>query len=393
MGPSQNLTRRGVATLLVCHCAGMIDLAALPLWVGVLVGKFQFDPQRAGTLVSMFLAAACIMSVLLSARVTKVRAQPVAAWGFGLGAVSFGFLAVSTEYASMAVLHVAGGLSVGAALTVTHGAIGRSDRPHRLFAHAGLAFGLFAILFFGIAPNLMAANGGGIFFAIVSACMVAAATMSALAFPNSAVPVVRDGLDRDGSSVRTVTPPLPGAVWCGIFGVSFMALNQAMASSFLQRLGLDRQFDAAAVNTVLVASAVLSILPAPLAAQLERRVSARWVTLVGPIVQLVVIMVLTHATSFAPYAAAAALLTAVQIFTHTFAFGLIARLDKTGRATAATPAMLMVGSALGPFVGGSLIKFYGYEAMGQAAALTALASLLFYWHARYPSASPQAVAS
>jgi hypothetical protein len=49
-----------------------------------------------------------------------------------------------------------------------------------------------------------------------------------------------------------------------------------------------------------------------------------------------------------------------MIFTHTFAFGLLSRLEGTGRALAATPAMLMVGSAVGPLLGGTLVKFFGY---------------------------------
>lgn len=57
---------------------------------------------------------------------------------------------------------------------------------------------------------------------------------------------------------------------------------------------------------------------------------------------------ITHATRFAPYAVAGAMLTSVQIFFHIFTFGLIARIDASGRAAAATSAMIMAGSALGP---------------------------------------------
>jgi hypothetical protein len=47
---------------------------------------------------------------------------------------------------------------------------------------------------------------------------------------------------------------------------------------------------------------------------------------------------------------AASVFAAVMIFTHTFAFGLLARLDLSGRAMAATPAMLMIGAAIGPIL-------------------------------------------
>jgi predicted MFS family arabinose efflux permease len=68
----------------------------------------------------------------------------------------------------------------------------------------------------------------------------------------------------------------------------------------------------------------------------------------------------------------------VMIFTHTFAFGLLARLDPSGRAVAATPAMLMIGSAIGPIFGGTLVKAFGYGSIGMAAlAIDAIAMTSF----------------
>jgi predicted MFS family arabinose efflux permease len=84
-----------------------------------------------------------------------------------------------------------------------------------------------------------------------------------------------------------------------------------------------------------------------------------------------------------------------MIFTHTFAFGLLARLDVTGRATAATPAMIMVGAALGPVLGGTLVKAVGYGGLGLAALLVdALAVWLFLRMTQplSPSANEEALA-
>ncbi|MBB3004681.1 hypothetical protein FHX57_007065 [Paraburkholderia tropica] len=67
-----------------------------------------------------------------------------------------------------------------------------------------------------------------------------------------------------------------------------------------------------------------------------------------------------------------------MIFTHTFLFGQLARLDKTGRAVAHTPAMLMAGSAVGPLLGGMLIVRFGFGALGFAAVLIGLFSFLFF---------------
>jgi len=78
------------------------------------------------------------------------------------------------------------------------------------------------------------------------------------------------------------------------------------------------------------------------------------------------------------FVASGALMAFTILFTHTFAFGLLARLDVTGRAVAGTPAMLMVGAAIAPFLGGTLVKFIGFGAIGYAAiVLVAIELVLF----------------
>ena len=85
-----------------------------------------------------------------------------------------------------------------------------------------------------------------------------------------------------------------------------------------------------------------------------------------------------NSPTFAPYAAAAAVFAAVMIFTHTFGFGTLARLDPSGRALAATPAMLMFGAAIGPILGGTLVKTLGYGSLGLAALVIDLLAVFAF---------------
>jgi hypothetical protein len=69
---------------------------------------------------------------------------------------------------------------------------------------------------------------------------------------------------------------------------------------------------------------------------------------------------------------AAGVFSAVVIFTHTFAFGTLATIDKSGRAVAATPVMLMTGAAIGPILAGTLVKAFGYGSLGAVATVIAI---------------------
>ena len=350
----------GHVALIVAHCAGMVDLVALPVWVGTLIQHYQLDPQQAGGLVTLFLIGAVVSSVFLASRFQRVNGRWVAAGGYALAAACFGTLSQPLDYATMAMLHTAGGLAAGAALSVTHGTIARSLNPHLKFALVGVGLGVFAVVFLGASPKIIAEAGGYMLFALFGAVMLLASLVCAVGFPEP---------EREPTAVGAPVARIPRAVWFGIVGISAMALVQSMTFSFLERVGADRGHSLNLITGVLVVMGLVNLLPAALAAMLEKRWNARSVLLAGPVIQVLLAAVIMNAPSFYPYAAAASVFAAVMIFTHTFAFGLLARLEPSGRAMAATPAMLMVGAAIGPVLGGTLVKTAGYGSLGLAALL------------------------
>lgn len=366
--------------LMLAHCAGMLDLVALPVWVGTLVSAYHLDPQQAGGLATLFLVGAVFSSLAVAPRLHRLPGRLVAALGFGLAALAFAGVSQTTDYATMAVLHALAGVTSAAALSCTHGTIARSANPHRLFAFVGIALGVFAVLFFAAVPPLLAQLGGALLFQVFAGVMAVACVATGLAFPQ----FVRGPLPVAGQGSPAAVPrvALGRAVWLGALGVSCMAVVQAMMFSFLERIGMDRGFGLQAVNAVLVALGLVNLLPAGLAALLQRRWPAERVVLCGPLAQAVLVLVITQSQQFAPYAAAASVFAAVMIFTHTFAFGLLARLDPSGRALAATPAMMMAGAALGPVLGGTLVKWAGYESLAVAAVLTAACAVACFSQAR-----------
>ncbi len=372
----------GRVALMVAHCAGMVDLVALPVWVGALMAHYRFDPQQAGGLATLFLLGAVLASGVLAPRFGRLPRRLVACAGFGLAALAFLAASAQSGFGAMAGLHALAGLAAGSALSVTHGTIARAANPHRLFALVGAALGVFAIAFFATVPPLIASLGGAALFRAFAVVMAVAAVVALLAFPQV-----------DAAPAPSATAaPFPRAVWFGIAGIGCMGLVQAMTFAFLERVGDARGFAATAVAAVLVAMSLVNLAPAPLAALLERRLEARSVLMAGPVLQALGVAVIMLSTLFAPYAAATSVFAAVIIFTHTFAFGLIARLEPTGRALAATPAMIMTGAAIGPILGGTLVKAFGYGSLAVAAAVIAAVSVLCFRQLPSPRAAlPQEV--
>lgn len=365
-------SRRGRAALMVAHCAGMVDLVALSVWVGTLIAHYGLDPQQAGGLPTLFLLGVVLASVVLAPRIQRLPGRWVASIGFGVSALGFWMAAGTTQYAQLAVLHAVSGVAAGAALSVTHGTIARSANPHRLFAIVGMALGVFAVIFLAGTPQLIAALGGSTLFLAFAGVMAVGALTSLLAFPSL------DAASPGNAHPATTPAPFPTVVWFGIAGIACMTLVQAMTFSFLEGVGAERGFGRQAINGVLIALGLVNLLPAALAALLQKRLSPRKVLLAGPVLQVALAATIMVSPVFGPYAVAASLFAAVMIFTHTFAFGLLARLDASGRALAATPAMLMIGSAIGPFLGGTLVKASGYEALAVAAGCLAVVAVFCF---------------
>jgi predicted MFS family arabinose efflux permease len=378
---------RGIAALMVSHCAGMLDLVALPLWVGTLVAHYHFNPQQAGTLPTLFLIGASLSSVFFASRFNRVNPKWAAVIGFAVAALAFALCAGQTAMITLAPLHFVGGVAAGTALSSTHGTIGRALNPHRVFAWAGLAIGILGIVFLGGTPGMLAKFGGATLFFIFAGIMGLAALMGLLFFPRPSRQIAEDRRES-----RARVQPLSRAVWYSIVGIALLAMTQAMTLSFYERIGMARGFGRELVTLALVAYGFVTLFPAPLAGLLEKRIKATTVISIGPFMQAVFAMLITHTGSYPLFAASGALMAFTILFTHTYAFGLLARLDATGRAVAGTPAMLMVGAAIAPFLGGTLVKFIGFSAIGYAAiVLVAIQLLLFNLTRRAVRNEPPAV--
>ncbi len=363
----------GRLALCIAHCVGLLDLTALPLWIAALVQHHGFDAQQAGALVTLFLIGGVVASVTVAPRFTRfANGRWLAATGFAIAAVVFYLTASAQGFAEMAVLHATGGLAIGAALSMTHGTVARSSNPHRLYAICGIAQGIFAIIVMASMPALMERHGPTLVFQMFAGVTLVGAVVAALLFPP---PNPQAGEAQTGAKRST---PIPRAVWGGVLGLALMSMVQSMTFAFMERSGADRGFSVQQVGLVLLALGIVNLFPSPAAVVLERRLPTRAVLLAAPLMQAMLAATLFMSATYLPYAIAASMFVAVILFAHPFGFGLLARLDPSGRILAATPAMMMTGAALGPVLGGTLVKLYGYPAVGVAACIVAALSILCF---------------
>jgi predicted MFS family arabinose efflux permease len=361
-------SRSGRAALIVSHIAGMIDLVALPLWISTLIAGFSYAPAQAGALPSLFLLGATIMSVILSRGFHKTNGRVIVPLGFWIAAASFFAVTKSDIFAIHAVLHFIAGLGAGAGLSIVHGKMGQTGNPHRVFAVAGVGLGVFAIVFLGGVPQLINAISYVGFFYAMSATMAVAALVTTLMMPAKVA-----SEDAPKSAV-----PLPKSVKFAIGGVMGMALVQGMVFSFLVQVGNFRGFGEQRIEVMLIVLGFVGLVPPALAALLEKKLPAMTVAKIGPVVQAVFAVSIMTSTAFLGFAIPAVMFAGVMIFTHAFVFGFMAEQEPSGRAVAATPAILMTGTAIAPFIGGVLVQEFGYPAIGIFSVVVAIVSIVLF---------------
>ncbi|MEO5797313.1 MAG: MFS transporter [Rhodoferax sp.] len=370
---------QGRAILLLAHVAGMVDLVALPVWVGsALIGQYHLSPPQAGAMVTAYLAAAVLASLVFAPRFHRYAPWRAAPLGYALAFIAFAAMTQTTHVGAMTVLHAVAGLGAGTGLSFVHGTIGRSARPHRLFAIVSIGLGVSGIVFIGVAQSMVTQHGGVALFAMFAALMACATLGTALAFPR---PTAVDG---SAKPVPREVQPIAAPVWWAIAGLTLMAVTQSMVFSFAERIGTERGFGDR-VLVVLVVLGFINLLPPVLAALTERRWPAFSAAAGGVLVQAGLAVALAWGSGFAMYAVATALFVTPMIFTHTFVFGWLSRNDASGRAVALTPAMLMSGAAIGPVVGGVLVAGFGTPSIGLAAVLVCAVSWLCYRRAAHLS--------
>lgn len=360
----------GRAALLVGHAAGMLDLVSMPIWIGVLIQFRHMSPSEAGLLVTAYMTGVFLTSVALAPRFNRLAPRLIATAGFILGALSFLAIVRLDGFLPLLPAHFIAGVGAGSALSMVHGTISRSARPHRLFAIVNFGVAIFSIAFFATVPDAVQHNPDVLFYAL-SGLLVLGALAAATAFPRPpATAAAGPGIVAEAAGAV----PFRLAVILAFAGVALLSTGQAQTYAFLERIGAWRDFPATAIANMLIVSGFLNLLAPIVAAALENAVPRLTAICVALLIHAGIAITVSTSSVFPPYAVAGSLLVFMTIFSHTFMFGTIAKLDPTGRAASSTPAMLTLGAAIGPALGGAVVQFASFVAVGWISAGILLAS-------------------
>jgi predicted MFS family arabinose efflux permease len=364
----------GRGALLIGNAAGLLDLVSMPIWVGVLIQFRHMSPPQAGLLITAYMTGVFLTSVALAPRFNRLQPRLIAVCGFVVGALAFLAIVQVDGFAALMPMHFIAGVGAGSALSMVHGTVSRSLRPHRLFAICNFGVAIFSIAFFATVPDAVQHNPDVVFY-VLSGLLALGAIAAALAFPK---PPTDAALRASAPASSGGTAPFRLAVIFAFAGVALLSTGQAAIYAFLERIGAWRDFAASDVAKMLVISGFLNLFAPIVAALLENMVPRLTAICVALLIHACIAVTVSNSPVFLPYAIAGSFLVFMTIFGHTFMFGTIAKLDPSGRAASSTPAMLTLGAAVGPALGGAVVQYGGFYAVGFLSAAMLIASAVCF---------------
>lgn len=318
----------------------------VPIWLHPTLERFDISVVQGGLLASLELGCIALAAIVTAACPSsgKVFGRLMSALVISLVAnvvvATTGQLAIFVG--ALALL----GLSYGVLLAETTRSAARSDNSQRLFFLQQFGLISFAVIFFTSSPKAVAVIGAG-------APFMYGVVLAAISLPLARLLPMPEITVGATTSLASHHRMALGMTFLAVV-IAFLIQNAIFANIALAAAGANISFEA--LGNILAAGAIANIL-APVAGI---RVGLKW----GRTLPIVVgycglalsVLLLTSQRGVAVFTIGAIGLNLFLLFLYPYLKGLMARLDPSGRGAAAGPAFLMIGSAIGPALGGMIIS-------------------------------------
>ncbi len=385
--------RLSLAAVVAAIGVGLVIGNAMPVVASALAGRGGASMALLGGLITAeFLASAAAALALapfagsVSARLLAVTGSLVA--GAAQTASAFALSDVGGGIALFAGLRIVAGLGEGALLCAANAGLARLARPARAYGLACVAASLVSAALLAGLPRYAPAQPEYGFYALTALLLAPALLYWALPEPSPGAARAAGGLK--GALLRA--PALALLSGCLLFAVALGGLW-----TFVEMIGLASGLARAAIGDALGLAMIAGLAGGAACAILGERAGLRGPWLAGAACLVGVAATIAHARDVLSFGAVQIVYGFSYFVAMTYLMSAGARLDPTGRVSAAVGGVWLVGAGLGPALGGWAIERLGPAGLGgAAAALLALSALFVAFAApgrRGLEAAPQGAAS
>lgn len=338
--------------VIALSCAAYSGLFAMPLWIGALADDLRISSALPGYMGSLQLLFSMLTALWVSLRTESTDTRRTAALGLGLVLFANATAVAWPEVGVLFAARALSGAGEGLLLATLNSAISRSSHPDRYFALSQTSIALFGILLFALAPPAIRSHGAKAVFAIVT--LVAA--LGALGLLGLAPGARR--------SIETAAAKASRLDSAALIALAIVFVGCQGAWAYMERFGAAKELSIEQIGRWLIVGQLLSLVGPVAATRFIGRGSRRAAIAIGLIVSATATLLASQSGPWWTFAMAAAMFQFGTLFVVTSYFGYLASLDAAGRNAAAGPALVNLGSALGPAAMAFGVSVAGYPLVG-----------------------------
>jgi predicted MFS family arabinose efflux permease len=350
--------------------SGQISQITLPLIVGATLVGLGLDEQGAGLLSSVELVTVALVAFAIAPKMGVWPRRRIALGGAGIAILAHAFSTMAPPLVPLVAARVMAGVGAGMMVAAGNACIANAENPDRLASLVIVWTGFIHLVTLNLMPifvdqwSYVGAYG-------FEAAFIALMLPLMFLLPQHAL----DGGGRESHQDRF---PLGAALAVVVIVGIFFARETALWA-FSQQIGLRTGLTNQQVGTVLGLTGALGILGAVAAATIGTRYGRMKPMIAGLFMNAVLSFWISQTSDPVIFAVAEVVYHAALFFTVPYLFGMAAELDRHGRLVAMAGGSILLGGSLGPAIGGALISWQGYSAIGGFIIIAMTVVTMFAW--------------
>ncbi len=362
---------------------GYLGSMAAPVIVNALLDA-GFDHQQAGDLGTIELLALSVAAAGITPYVPIVSHRKLAVGGTLMAALGLVISALSVGYTPMIVGRIATGIGSGLALSGVNAAVAAREDAERIFAIIWTMGGLITASLAMYLPGVV--EGGEYPLGFGALLLLALVGLPCIFWlphkPVSPAQPITEGAastaSPSGSSdpdLKTVFGPL---VWMAFAGMFLYSAAEQALWNFAYNLPIEAGVDPALTAKMLAFTTIMGLAGGVIAALLGVRLGRVFPIVLGCLLSLSGRWLYISSASSSTLLLGSLLWGLGFYFVSPYQIGLVAAIDRTGRAAVASAVAFNFGYAVGPGLAGRILQYMDREWLMMIIAASTLVSLLLF---------------
>ncbi|MFX4311232.1 MFS transporter [Enterobacter sp. 63] len=355
---------------------GALMFCVSPLILGIFGNHFSLNDQQLGYLLSSFYMGFFLIATSSAFWIRRVNWRVTALAGISITSLALFAINDANSYQVLLALMIAIGVGMGISYALATQILSDSSNPDRVFGIKLTFENLPGTALLLMLPVFVVPKFGLHGVVTVMAVTVIIFGLTIVWLPKRASKIHTFTLNSDNKESIPVNDK--NLVWYGIASIFLFALGLIVPWTFMERIGVSLMFTNGDIGLALTACMGSSILGGLLAALIGERIGQMKPIIIGMTIYFLSLLGLGLSHNFIVYAVSCSMLLFTLNFVIAYQLGVTTTVDYSGNLVVLSASALSCAMAVGPAIGGNLIKGNDYTNLLIFSGVCGVASLGVY---------------